>query len=141
MLVNSSVLPAHKKPLRKKVYMWKRANKQAMEEDLTKFIEKFTKDLSTSTHVNMLWNSFKQKCIESIDTFVPSKMTSTRFIKHGATVTFVASQEGGKGHSRKHVLPRNHHARASIDTRRSRKKPSKYIDNSFLVLEDFSLAC
>ena len=50
-----------------------------MEEDLTKFTEKFTKHFSTSTPVNMLWNCFKQKCIKSIDTFVPSKMTSTRF--------------------------------------------------------------
>ena len=78
LLVDSSVLPACKKPVRRKDYLWKRASKQDMEEELTKFIVKFSKDF-TSTPVNMLWNCFKQKCIEGIDTFVSSKMTSTRF--------------------------------------------------------------
>ena len=32
---------------------------------------------------SLLWNCFKQKCIASIDTFVPSKMTSTRFSQAG----------------------------------------------------------
>ena len=57
VLVDSSVLPARKKPVRRKVYLWKRANKQAMEEDLTKFTEKFTKDFSTSTPMNMLFQA------------------------------------------------------------------------------------
>ena len=48
-----------------------------MEEDLTKFTDKFTKVFSISTRVNMLWNCFEQKCIKSIDTFVLSKMTSS----------------------------------------------------------------
>ena len=46
--VDSCVLPARKKPVRK-VDLWKRKNKQAMEKDLAKFTEKVTKDFSTST--------------------------------------------------------------------------------------------
>ena len=65
MLVDSSVLPARKKPVRRKVYLWKWAHKQTMDEDLTRFTEIFTKDFSTSTPVNKIWNSFKQNCIES----------------------------------------------------------------------------
>ena len=81
MLEDSCVLPACKKPVRRKAYIWKRANKQAMEEDLTKFTEKFTKDFFTFTPVNVLWNGFRQRCNESVDTFVPSKLTSTRYSK------------------------------------------------------------
>ena len=39
-----------------------------MAEDLTKSTEKFTKDFSTSTSVNGLWNGFRQRCIGFIDT-------------------------------------------------------------------------
>ena len=46
---DSCVLPARNKPVKKKVYLWKRANKQAMEEDLAKLSKKFTKDFFTST--------------------------------------------------------------------------------------------
>ena len=48
VLVDSCVLPTHKKPVKRKVYLWKRTNKQAMEED-GQFTEQFTKDTSTST--------------------------------------------------------------------------------------------
>ena len=41
-------------------------------------------------------------------------------------MTFVASQKGRRGPSRKHVLPRN--SRTGIATRRSRKKPSKHVE-------------
>ena len=131
VLVDSSVLPARKKPVRRKVYLWKRANKQDMEEDLTKFTENFTKDFSTSTPVNMLWNCFKQKCSESIDTFAPSKMTSTRFSQAWCNRDILASQEERRGPSRKHVLPRN--SRTGIATRRSRKKPSKHVEEPMMT--------
>ena len=70
---------AHKKSVRRKAYLWKRTNKQAMEENLAKLTEKFTKDIPTSTPVNVLWNGFRERCIESVDTFVPYKLTSMRF--------------------------------------------------------------
>ena len=53
VLVGSCVLPARKKPVRKKTNLWKRANKQDVEEDLAKFTEKFTKDFSIFTSVQL----------------------------------------------------------------------------------------
>ena len=81
MLQDSCVLPVCKKPVRREAYIWKRANKQDMEEDLAKFTEKFTKYFFTSTPVSVLWNGFRQRCNESVDTFVPSNLTSTRYSK------------------------------------------------------------
>ena len=53
--VDSWVLPARKKPVRRKVYLSKKAKKQAMEEGLAKFTEKFTKDFSTSYECALEW--------------------------------------------------------------------------------------
>ena len=64
---------------------------------------------------------------------IDEELYSSSFNKvvHGATVTFVASQEGRRGPSRKHVLPRN--SRTGIATRRSRKKPSKHVEEPMMT--------
>ena len=78
---------------------------------------------------SLLWNCFKQKCIASIDTFVPSKMKSTRFSQAGCNRDI--RRLSGRGHSRKHLLPRN--SRTGITTRRSRKKPSKHVEGPMMT--------
>ena len=50
-----------------------------MSEDLKEFTDEFTHANTTETDVNTLWTTFKQKCIESVNKYVPSKYTSTRF--------------------------------------------------------------
>ena len=60
----------------------KRTNKCSMSEDLREFTEEFTHANTTETEANTLWTTFKQKCIESVNKYVPSKYTSTRFNQH-----------------------------------------------------------
>ena len=48
-----------------------------MDEDF-KFTQKFIEDNTTFTQVDTLWNRFKDKRIESINTHIPSKLMSTR---------------------------------------------------------------
>ena len=67
------------KPIKRKIYLWKWADKSSMSEDLKEFTEEFTHANTTETEVNTLWTSFKQKCIESVNKYVPFKYTSTRF--------------------------------------------------------------
>ena len=79
VLTDTNVLPTHQKPIKRKIYLWKRADKSSMSEDLKEFTEEFTHANTTETEVNTLWTTFKQKCIESDNKYVPSKDTSTRF--------------------------------------------------------------
>ena len=79
VLTDTNVLPTRQKPIKRKIFLWKRADKSSMSEDLKEFTEEFTHANTTETEVNTLWTTFKQKCIESINKYVPSKYTSTRF--------------------------------------------------------------
>ena len=79
VLTDTNVLPTRQKPIKRKIYLWKRADKSSMSEDLKEFTEEFTHANTTETEVNTLWTTFKQKCIESVNKYVPSKFTSTRF--------------------------------------------------------------
>ena len=79
VLKDTNVLPTRQKPIKRKIFLWKQADKSSMSEDLKEFTEEFTHANTTETEVNTLWNTFKQKCIESVNKYVPSKYTSTRF--------------------------------------------------------------
>ena len=79
VLADTNVLPARQKPVKRKIYLWKRADKSSMSEDLKQFTGEFVHANTTETEVNTLWTTFKQKCIESVNKYVPSKYTSTRF--------------------------------------------------------------
>ena len=73
VLEDSSVLSARKKPVRRKIYLWKRANEPAMDEELTKFTQKLIEDNTTSTPVDTLWNRFKENALKvSTPTILPS---------------------------------------------------------------------
>jgi len=45
---------------------------------LTEFTADFTATHSPATPINILWNKFKLECMKTLNTYVPSKMTSSR---------------------------------------------------------------
>ena len=74
----------------------------------------------------MLWNCFKQKCIESIDTFVPSKMTSTRFSQAWCNRDIRCLSK-----RKKRAFKKARATKKQSDWHRykkSRKKPSKHVE-------------
>ena len=78
VLTDTNVLPTPQKPVKRKLYLWKRADKQSVSDDLKQFAEEFVYANTTETQVRTLWTTFKQKCIESVNKYVPSKYTSIR---------------------------------------------------------------
>jgi hypothetical protein len=77
--VDSDIVPRRQKPVQRRIYLWKKANIPAMNEDLNNFSQHFIQEHNSSTPINTLWTIFKKKCSDTIDEFVPSKLTSTRF--------------------------------------------------------------
>ena len=77
VLLDTGIIPKRQKPVSRWIYLWKRADKTAVKRELDEFSDNFNSN-DTSTLVNTLWSFFKLKCVETLDAFVPSKMTSTR---------------------------------------------------------------
>ncbi|MEW8545009.1 MAG: hypothetical protein AB2693_15910 [Candidatus Thiodiazotropha sp.] len=50
-----------------------------MKEDICDFGNRFLADNSTFTPVDKLWTSFKQTCLQIMNTPAPSEMTATRY--------------------------------------------------------------
>ena len=61
VLTDANIIPHRQKPLRRLVYLWKKADITGMEEDLRQFAEDFTTEFSVDTPINSLWTSFKTK--------------------------------------------------------------------------------
>ena len=80
VLIDTNIVAQRRRPVRHLIYLWSKANLPAMEQELTEFSEEFQQQHEAEMPtINTLWMKFKSKCINTIQTHVPSKYTSTRF--------------------------------------------------------------
>ena len=74
VLLDTSTTVRRPKPPRRKIFLWKRADLQGIKDDLS--------DLASSikgeTDVNQAWDSVKCKITQTMDSRVPSKITTSR---------------------------------------------------------------
>ena len=52
----------YQKPARRKIYIWKRADISALRTDMNEYANDFDANNSDSTDINMLWNTFIDRC-------------------------------------------------------------------------------
>lgn len=67
------------KPVKRKIYLWKKANLTSLKKDLDSYVSNFTSRFTSSTPVQSLWDDFSTECNRLIEQYVPSKLTSSRF--------------------------------------------------------------
>ena len=79
VLVDSSLFVPKKKPVSRKIHLWKRADTVAMRKACSTFQESFLTSFNSSSSVNDMWLSIKTNLSHLLDMYVPSKMTSTRY--------------------------------------------------------------
>ena len=66
----------YQKGIKRKVYLWNRANFQQMSIALSEFTMWFCKHFSTDTPVEALWSNIQVKLLDLLDKYVPSKMVT-----------------------------------------------------------------
>ena len=76
VLLDTSIQVRRPKPPRRKIYLWKSADINGIQEDLTHFAAHFIDRPFDS--VNSMWDSFKEQIHKSMERRVPSKMTLAR---------------------------------------------------------------
>ena len=75
----SSIQARRRKPVKRKISLWKKADLDLLNAELSDFTADFVSKNSASTDVNSLWVQFQTACLSALDKHVPSKMTSSRF--------------------------------------------------------------
>ena len=77
--IEGNLNPTRKKPPKRRVHLWKKADCNSMARDALEFQKLFLTAYSANSDVNTMWNSIKENLNYLLDKHVPSKMTSSRF--------------------------------------------------------------
>jgi hypothetical protein len=82
VLVESDMSAKYQRPVKRKVYLWKKADIAGLKSDFSKFNREFCENCKhhmNSSDIDQLWKNFCLKTQEILDRYVPSKMTTSRF--------------------------------------------------------------
>jgi predicted membrane-bound dolichyl-phosphate-mannose-protein mannosyltransferase len=70
------------KPVKMKIYIWKKANKDKLEDQASEMGKQFKEKFSLDRAINEIWDFIKSNILNILQESVPSKMSSTRFSLH-----------------------------------------------------------
>ena len=76
VLYDTSIQPTRAKPQRRKIYLWKRANINAIRREFRNFRETFLK--TSYKTLDEMWNALRASIASAIEKHVPTKLTSNR---------------------------------------------------------------
>ena len=71
--------PQKHKPVSRKVYNWRRANLNELNQEIDENIKTLLNSESSNTPINELWSKLQTILLDALQKHVPSKATSTRF--------------------------------------------------------------
>jgi hypothetical protein len=67
------------KSFKRKIYIWKKANKDKFEDQASEMVKQFKEKFSLDRAINEMWDFFKSNILKILQESVPSKMSSSRF--------------------------------------------------------------
>ena len=77
VLIDTSLTPSRTKPVKRKIFQWAKANKDAIHMELHEFQDDITKNKELNT--DSLWEAFKTLFDRLVMQYVPSKMSSNKY--------------------------------------------------------------
>ena len=78
VLYDTSLTPFRPKPQGRRLFLWKRADVDAIREDLQEYADAFAADFIPDSPIEQLWADFKETVLRTVEKRVPSKTTAAR---------------------------------------------------------------
>ena len=78
VFVDTDIKPKRRKPVKRKIYLWDKADLDEIQHEGNKMMEEFVCKYNSSSSVNEMWDTIQSR-LSAILNLVPSKLTSTRF--------------------------------------------------------------
>ena len=89
--ISSSASVRKSRPVRRKIYLWSKANLPSMQEECQSITTTFCKEFDHTSQVEAMWTFIKDKLLYLQDKHVPAKLSSTSFSQPWATREVKAS--------------------------------------------------
>ena len=77
--MDSDVSVKYQRPVRRKIWLWSKADVPSMKADMNAFSDGFTDKHSTKADIDTMWSQFSRKCTQIMTDYIPSKLSSARF--------------------------------------------------------------
>ena len=77
--VESDVSVKYQRPIRRKIWLWSKADLPSMKEDMNSFSDEFIGKYSIEADVDTMWTEFSSKCTQLMTDYIPSKLSTARF--------------------------------------------------------------
>jgi hypothetical protein len=85
VFVDSNIVAKRRKPIRRRIYIWKRANIEELISGAEKINLDFHQNFDTTSCIEEMWKYISTELTNLLDTAVPSKISSVRY--HQAWIT------------------------------------------------------
>ena len=59
--------------------LWNKTDLDGLKKEVTSFSDTFLTAHTNTTNINSLWNDFKLGCLDIMNRYIPTKLTSTRY--------------------------------------------------------------
>ena len=69
----------YQRPIRRKIWLWSKADLPSMKEDMNSFSDEFIDKYSYEADVDTMWTEFSSKCTQLMTDYIPSKLSTARF--------------------------------------------------------------
>ena len=79
VLVTTKLQAGPRKPIRRKIHLWKKADTEGIRDHVNNYSETFHSQYTVETPVEELWTNFSKEVKWIMDNLVPSKMSTIRF--------------------------------------------------------------
>ena len=79
VFVESPAMAKRGKPVKRKIYLWKKADEDKMKSECDEFKRHFLQTYNVTSSVEEMWKYISTTLTNILDSSVPSKMTSSRF--------------------------------------------------------------
>ena len=77
--VESDVSVKYQRQIRRKIWLWSKADLSSMKEDMNSFSDEFIGKYSIEADVDTMWTEFSSKCTQLMTDYTPSKLSIARF--------------------------------------------------------------
>ena len=79
LFIDSDVQAKLRRPTSHKIFLWKKADLEKLQNDMQAFCQSFISKFSTSHPVDSLWTALKNGCLNVLGSNEPSKMATERY--------------------------------------------------------------
>ena len=87
--IHSSAQAHRAKPIRRKIYLWRRADIDKLKQDARSFTASFIQTYTIDSSIHTIWYNIKSNLTDLQEQHVPSKFTATRFYQPWITTEII----------------------------------------------------